>query len=128
MRVAATIMSPFDSTATKSLFPITEPPVQVLPWSTLLNNPAEVAAILAVGPKTPIRSDTTVTLDYAGLTGIASVSLKGNLGSAPPLKPIGDELPTLRAQTASGDMSLEDMFLKLTGGILEREMEGILGD
>jgi ABC-2 type transport system ATP-binding protein len=34
----------------------------------------------------------------------------------------------LRQQTASGDMSLEDMFLKLTGGILEREMEGILGD
>jgi phospholipid/cholesterol/gamma-HCH transport system substrate-binding protein len=71
----------------------------------LTDNPAEVAAILAVGPKTPIRSDTTVTLDYAGLTGIASVSLKGNLGSAPPLEKAGDEPPTLRAQTASGDMS-----------------------
>lgn len=34
----------------------------------------------------------------------------------------------LRHQTASGDMSLEDMFLKLTGGILEREMDGILRD
>ena len=71
----------------------------------LTDNPAEVAAILAVGPKTPVRSDTTVTLDYAGLTGIASVSLKGNLGSAPPLEKIGDDPPTLRAQTASGDMS-----------------------
>ena len=71
----------------------------------LTDNPAEVAAILAVGPKTPIRSDTTVTLDYAGLTGIASVSLKGNLGSAPPLEKSGDDAPTLRAQTASGDMS-----------------------
>jgi phospholipid/cholesterol/gamma-HCH transport system substrate-binding protein len=71
----------------------------------LTDNPAEVAAILAVGPNTPIRSDTTVSLDYAGLTGIASVSLKGNLGSAPPLKAAGDEPPTLRAQAASGDMS-----------------------
>jgi len=71
----------------------------------LTDNPAEVAATLAVSPKTPVRSDTTVSLDYAGLTGIASVSLKGNLGSAPPLEKVGDELPTLRAQSASGDMS-----------------------
>jgi phospholipid/cholesterol/gamma-HCH transport system substrate-binding protein len=71
----------------------------------LTDNPAEVAAILAVGPKTPVRSDTTVTLDYAGLTGIASVSLKGNLSSAPTLEGANGEVPTLRAQTASGDMS-----------------------
>ncbi len=71
----------------------------------LTDNPAEVAATLSVSPKTPVRSDTLVTLDYAGLTGIASVSMKGNLGSAPPLEAVGDDLPTLRAQTASGDMS-----------------------
>jgi phospholipid/cholesterol/gamma-HCH transport system substrate-binding protein len=71
----------------------------------LTDNPAEVAAILAVAPKTPVRTDTIVSLDYAGLTGIASVSLKGNLGSAPVLEAAGGEPPTLRAQTASGDMS-----------------------
>lgn len=71
----------------------------------LTDNPAEVAAMLAVNPKTPVRTDTTVSLDYAGLTGIASVSLKGNLGSAPPLEKVGDDPPTLHAQTASGDMS-----------------------
>ncbi len=71
----------------------------------LTDNPAEVAAMLSVSPKTPVRSDTTVTLDYAGLTGIASVSLKGNLGSAPALEKVGDDPPTLRAQTAAGDMS-----------------------
>jgi phospholipid/cholesterol/gamma-HCH transport system substrate-binding protein len=71
----------------------------------LTDNPAEVAAILAVSPKTPVRADTTVTLDYAGLTGIASVSLKGNLSSAPTLEGANGEVPTLRAQTASGDMS-----------------------
>jgi phospholipid/cholesterol/gamma-HCH transport system substrate-binding protein len=71
----------------------------------LTDNPAEVAAMLAVSPKTPVRADTTVTLDYAGLTGIASVSLRGNLSSAPPLEAVNGELPTLRAQTAAGDMS-----------------------
>ena len=71
----------------------------------LTDNPAEVAAILAVSPKTPVRADTTVSLDYAGLTGIASVSLKGNLSSAPVLEGANGEVPTLRAQTASGDMS-----------------------
>jgi ABC-2 type transport system ATP-binding protein len=32
----------------------------------------------------------------------------------------------LRQQTASGDMSLEELFLKLTGGIHERELDVIL--
>src|SRR5882762_1898708 len=43
-RVAATIRFPLDCTETKSLFPITGPPLQLLPWLVLLNNPAEVAA------------------------------------------------------------------------------------
>jgi len=71
----------------------------------LTDNPSEVAAMLAVSPKTPIRADTQVMLDYAGLTGIASVSLRGNLASAPPLPQKSGEPLTLRATTASGDMS-----------------------
>jgi phospholipid/cholesterol/gamma-HCH transport system substrate-binding protein len=71
----------------------------------LTDNPAEVAATLAVSPKTPVRADTIVSLDYAGLTGIASVSMKGNLASAPPLKSAKGEPLTLRSETATGDMS-----------------------
>ena len=71
----------------------------------LTDNPAEVAATLSVDPKTPIRADTLVTLDFAGLTGIASVSLRGNLASAPPLTPKKGEPLTLTASTANGDMS-----------------------
>jgi phospholipid/cholesterol/gamma-HCH transport system substrate-binding protein len=71
----------------------------------LTDNPAEVAATLAVTPSTPIRADTVVTLDYAGLTGIASVSMKGNQASAPPLKAKKGEPLTLRAEAANGDMS-----------------------
>ena len=34
-------------------------------------------------------------------------------------------LTELRAQTASGDASLEELFLKLTGGLSERELSGL---
>jgi ABC-2 type transport system ATP-binding protein len=34
----------------------------------------------------------------------------------------------LRQQTASGDATLEELFLKLTGGFTDREMGAILGD
>jgi ABC-2 type transport system ATP-binding protein len=34
----------------------------------------------------------------------------------------------LRTQTASGNLSLEDLFLRLTGGATTRELDMILGD
>jgi phospholipid/cholesterol/gamma-HCH transport system substrate-binding protein len=72
----------------------------------LTKNPAEVAALVAVDPATPVRKDTRVTLEYAGLTGIASVSLKGVMASAPRLPKKGGEPPTLRAESNAGqDMS-----------------------
>jgi len=72
----------------------------------LTKNPAEVAAMVTVDPATPVRKDTRVTLEYAGLTGIASVSLKGVLASAPPLPRKAGETPTLRAESNAGqDMS-----------------------
>jgi phospholipid/cholesterol/gamma-HCH transport system substrate-binding protein len=72
----------------------------------LTNNPSEVAAVVTVEPATPVRRDTRVSLEYAGLTGIASVSMKGVLASSQPLQPKDGELPTLRADSgAGGDMS-----------------------
>ena len=41
------------------------------------DNPRQVVALLAVNKATPIRSDTRVGLEFAGLTGVAAVSLKG---------------------------------------------------
>jgi phospholipid/cholesterol/gamma-HCH transport system substrate-binding protein len=72
----------------------------------LTDKPSEVAAVVTVDPATPVRRDTRVTLEYAGLTGIASVSMKGVLASSPPLEAKGAELPTLRAESGAGqDMS-----------------------
>jgi phospholipid/cholesterol/gamma-HCH transport system substrate-binding protein len=68
----------------------------------LTKDPAEVAALLSVDKATPVRSDTRVTLEFSGLTGIASVSLKGVLASSPPLEAKDDELPTLKAESNAG--------------------------
>jgi phospholipid/cholesterol/gamma-HCH transport system substrate-binding protein len=68
----------------------------------LTKNPAEVAATLMVDKATPVRSDTRVTLEFSGLTGIASVSLRGVLASAAPLQVKDGEMPTLKAESNAG--------------------------
>ena len=47
------------------------------------DKPSQVTATLPVNKATPIRSDTRVGLEFAGLTGIASVSLKGVSATTP---------------------------------------------
>ncbi len=72
----------------------------------LTDNPSQVAAIVSVAKSTPVRGDTRVSLEYAGLTGIASVSLKGALASAPPLVVKNGAIATLKADPNAGtDMS-----------------------
>jgi phospholipid/cholesterol/gamma-HCH transport system substrate-binding protein len=72
----------------------------------LTDNPAQVAAIVAINKATPVRADTRVSLEYAGLTGIASVSLKGAGASTAALDVKKGELPTLKADPNAGtDMS-----------------------
>ena len=71
----------------------------------LTEKPSEVAAVISIAPSTPVRSDTVVTLEYAGLTGIASVSLRGAAASSPAVAPPkSGGLPTLRAASTAGDM------------------------
>jgi len=69
------------------------------------DNPRQVIALLAVNKATPIRSDTRVGLEFAGLTGVASVSLKGVSAKTPLIEREEGEPPTLRADpSASQDM------------------------
>ena len=90
----------------------------------LTDKPSEVASVIAVTPSTPIRSDTVVTLEYAGLTGIASVSLKGGTASSTPLTAAkkGD-LPTLRAASTAGDMgtAVRETLAKADAIIVENQ-------
>jgi len=69
------------------------------------DKPNQVVAMLAVNKSTPIRSDTRVGLEFAGLTGVAAVSLKGVSAKTPLIEREEGEPPTLRADpSASQDM------------------------
>jgi len=48
-------------------------------------NPRQVLAAITVDKFVPIRADAKVGLDFQGLTGIASISIKGVSSNAPPL-------------------------------------------
>jgi phospholipid/cholesterol/gamma-HCH transport system substrate-binding protein len=90
----------------------------------LTEKPSEVAAVISVAPSTPIRSDTIVTLEYAGLTGIASVSLKGAAASSPAVAPPkSGDLPTLRAASTAGDMgtAVRETLAKADAIIVENQ-------
>ncbi|MGA7666632.1 MAG: MlaD family protein, partial [Pseudolabrys sp.] len=69
------------------------------------DKPSQVVAMLAVNKSTPIRSDTRVGLEFAGLTGVAAVSLKGVSATTPLIEREEGEPPTLKADpSASQDM------------------------
>ncbi len=69
------------------------------------DNPSQVTALLTVDKATPIRSDTRVGLEFTGLTGIASISLKGISATTPLLEGADGEPPTLKADaSASQDL------------------------
>lgn len=69
------------------------------------DSPSQVTALVLVNKATPIRSDTYVGMEFTGLTGIASVSLKGISATTPLLEKEEGEPPTLKADiSASQDM------------------------
>lgn len=69
------------------------------------DKPSQVTATLQVNKATPIRSDTRVGLEFAGLTGVASVSLKGVSATTPLIEREEGEPPTLKADlSASQDL------------------------
>ena len=69
--------------------------------SSTPQNPRQVLASIAVDKSVPIRADAKVGLDFQGLTGIASISIKGVSSDAPPLTVENGQLPTLIADPAA---------------------------
>jgi phospholipid/cholesterol/gamma-HCH transport system substrate-binding protein len=64
-------------------------------------NPGQVLATISVDKSVPIRDDAKVGLDFQGLTGIASISIKGVSSDAPSLTVENGQLPTLIADPAA---------------------------
>jgi phospholipid/cholesterol/gamma-HCH transport system substrate-binding protein len=81
-------------------------------------DPGKIIATIAVESGVPVRSDTQVGLDFQGLTGIASLSLKGGTASAPPLAGKNGEPPVLIADpSATRDVTqtAREVLLRLDG-------------
>jgi phospholipid/cholesterol/gamma-HCH transport system substrate-binding protein len=66
------------------------------------DRPQGLIASIGVDASAPMRADTTVDVDYQGLTGVAAISLKGGSASAPPLAGTDGETPILTAGEGAG--------------------------
>ena len=65
--------------------------------SVKLDDPKKVVVITSVDKAAPIRKDTLVGLEFAGLTGVSAVSLKGGSLEAAGVPTAEDGVPTLTA-------------------------------
>ena len=65
--------------------------------SIKLDDPKRVVVIASVDKNAPIRKDSLVGLEFAGLTGVSSVSLKGGSQEAGGVPVAEDGVPTLTA-------------------------------
>lgn len=67
------------------------------------DDPHQVLATVEIDRRAPIRTDTSVGLDFQGLTGIASIALTGGSKEAPLFAPtFGAEPPMLIADASAG--------------------------
>ncbi len=72
------------------------------------DNPRGVDATIAVGENTPVRTDTLVSLEFQGLTGVAVVTLTGGSENSPAPSALGGStLPVLTASEAAGESMSE---------------------
>ncbi len=64
-------------------------------------NPRQSLATISIDANTPVRADTTVSLDFQGLTGIAALALRGGTINAAPLEGKDGAPPTLVSDLGS---------------------------
>ncbi len=78
------------------------------------SRPREVEATIAVDARAPIRSDTQVSLEFQGLTGVPVVTLAGGSADAPLVAGAPGEAPMLLASEAAGRTMTEEARQVLT--------------
>ena len=88
-------------------------------------NPRQVLATISVSTTTPMRTDTQPSLSFQGLTGIASLSLKGGEQTAPMLvAPPGQPPPILTADPGANQDVTEaarDVFRQIDTVVTENQ-------
>ncbi|GIK79257.1 MAG: MCE family protein [Pseudorhodoplanes sp.] len=88
------------------------------------NDPRQALVTISVASGTPLRSDTRASLEFQGLTGIATLSLRGGSPDAAPVPRKDNELPTLTAgSSASQDVmqAARDTLSRIDGIIIENQ-------
>ena len=93
------------------------------------DNPRQVVATIAVDKGVPMRADTRVGLDFQGLTGIASISVKGGSPDAPALVSEKGQPATLIADaSATQDVTTTIRDVAASTGALVRRLDEVLAD
>ncbi len=70
------------------------------------SNPRQVLATIAVSRDAPVRTDTRVSVEYQGLTGIAALALRGGSPDAPQPAPTADGRPAVLQSELGGTQDL----------------------
>ncbi|MBX6426600.1 MAG: MCE family protein [Variibacter sp.] len=92
-------------------------------------NPGQAVATVGIDKAIPIRTDTSATLEYQGLTGIAAIALKGGRADAPPLAAPAGEIPTIQAEpSAVQDLAQSAREVLGRAESVVRRIDGVLSD
>src|SRR5262245_18506349 len=92
-------------------------------------NPRQVVATILIDKSVPVRADTRVGLDFQGLTGIASIAIKGGAADATPLAGENGQPPTLVADpAATQDVTATIREVAANAGALVRRVDDMLAD
>lgn len=84
------------------------------------DDPTKVIATVRINPSTPLREDTTATLNFTGLTGVAYVDLAGGSSDSPLLlDPSGQQDPN-NIPTIMADRSFFDDIVDGARDVLKR--------
>ena len=92
-------------------------------------NPRLVIATIQIDKSVPIRADTRVGLDFQGLTGIASVAIRGGSPDAAPLGAKDGEPAMLIADpTATQDVTATIRDVAASAGALVKRVDDLLAE
>ena len=88
------------------------------------HDPRKIEALIAVDRVVQVRSDTAVTLQFQGLTGLAGVSLTGGSPDAAPLVADNNGPPTIYADANAGadvTQAARNVLARINGLVAENE-------
>lgn len=102
---------------------------EVVDLRTNPQDPRQVVTTFAVDRSTPIRSDTKVGLEFQGLTGIASMALRGGRPDAPIIVSQRGEIPTLVADpNATYDVMQSVREAANRADLIMRRVDGLIAE